>query len=79
MKDDAQKESLPIFAKPKQLNTKYTSSLPITKTKYNDLKKLCDKGVIPKIFHDEYYNFPNCNGKDVLIDTDVEDEVNERE
>lgn len=49
MKDDALKESIPIMAKPRAINPKYKSSLPITKTKYNDLKKLCETGVIPNV------------------------------
>lgn len=77
MQDGAKEESIQIYAKPKQLNSKYKSKLPITKAKYNDLKKLCDTGAIPRIFHSEYINLPSSTtGKDALIDTDIEDESN---
>lgn len=77
MKDDAPEEKIPINAKLKSINLKYKSSLPITKAKYNDLKKLCDTGAIPKIFHTEYLNMPIGNGRDELLDTDIEDETEE--
>lgn len=77
MKNDAPEEKIPINAKPKSVNFKYKSSLAITKTKYNDLKKLCDTNVIPKIFHAEYLNLQTNNGKDELLDTDIEDETEE--
>ncbi|KAL4711033.1 hypothetical protein ACJJTC_017998 [Scirpophaga incertulas] len=67
MSNDAAEETIPIISKPKTLSPKYKSCLPITKTKYNNLKKLCDTNVIPRLFHAEYLNFPTCNGKDVFI------------
>lgn len=45
--------------------------MPVTKSKYNDLKKLFGTGIIPKIFRSEYVKFPYNNGKDVLIDRDI--------
>lgn len=77
MKVDAPEDVIQIIAKPKNINRRYNASLPITKAKYMDLKKLCDTGVIPKIFHKEYLNLQHCNSKDVLLDTDVEDTVEE--
>lgn len=79
MTNDAAEETIPIIAKPQTLSAKYKSCLPITKTKYNDLKKLCDTDAIPKIFHGEYLNFPTCIGRDVLIDTDIEDDVDDND
>ncbi|KAL4718499.1 hypothetical protein ACJJTC_018188 [Scirpophaga incertulas] len=67
MSNDAAEETIPIISKPKTLSPKYKSCLPITKTKYNNLMKLCDTNVIPRLFHAEYLNFPTCNGKDVFI------------
>ncbi|KAL4704670.1 hypothetical protein ACJJTC_016614 [Scirpophaga incertulas] len=57
MSNDAAEETIPIISKPKTLSPKYKSCLPITKTKYNNLKKLSDTNVIPRLFHAEY--FPN--------------------
>lgn len=52
----------------------YRSLLPISKAKYDDLKKLCTDKVIPSCFHQEFINIPReTNGKDVLPDSDVED------
>lgn len=79
MKDDAAEETIPIISKPKVLAAKYKSCLPITNTKYSDLKKLCDTNVIPSIFHAEYLKLPTYNGKDFLIDTDIEDELDDRD
>lgn len=73
MSNDAAEETIAIIPKPKLLSAKYKSSLPITKTKYKDLKKLCDTNVIKSVFHAEYINLPTHNGKDTLIDTDIED------
>ncbi|CAH2095702.1 unnamed protein product [Euphydryas editha] len=73
MKDDAIEETITIQARPKNINQKYKSGLPITRAKYNDLKKLCDTGVIPKIFHKEYLQLQTVNIKDVLVNTDIED------
>lgn len=42
MKNGTPEETIQIMSKPKPLTAKYKSSLPITKAKYNDLKKLCE-------------------------------------
>lgn len=75
MKEDTTEEMIPITGKPKIVNSKlYKSLLPISKAKYNDLKKLCETDVIPKIFQREYFALPTNGGIiDTLIDTDVED------
>ncbi|CAG9781776.1 unnamed protein product [Diatraea saccharalis] len=58
MKEGSESELIQVLGKQKTVNTKlYKTNLPITKTKYNDLKKLCETGVIPKIFQREYLNF----------------------
>ncbi|KAJ2937630.1 hypothetical protein O0L34_g16900 [Tuta absoluta] len=74
MKKEAPEEKIQIIAKPKLINQRYTSSLPITKAKYRDLKKLCDTQVIPRIFHTEYASLKTSDENDVLLDTDIEDE-----
>ncbi|CAB3243640.1 unnamed protein product [Arctia plantaginis] len=75
MDKDAETDSIAIISRPKVVQPKYKTTLPITTAKYKDLKKLCDTGIIPKIFHLEYTNFPHRVGKDVLIDTDIEDGI----
>lgn len=75
MSNDAAQETIPIISKPKSLSPKYKLCLPITITKYNDLKKLCDTNALPRVFHAEYLNFPKYNGRDVIIDTDIEDVI----
>lgn len=74
MAEEAREEKIQIVAKPKLINQRYTSSLSITKAKYKDLKKLCESGVIPRIFHAEYFNLKFSDGNDQLLDTDIEDE-----
>ncbi|KAL5234327.1 hypothetical protein ACI65C_001737 [Semiaphis heraclei] len=56
---------------PKQL---YFSKLPITETKYKDLKQLCTKKTIPDKFHSEYLEIPfKATIRDELAETDEED------
>ncbi|CAH2088560.1 unnamed protein product [Euphydryas editha] len=74
-----EKEIIQMIARPRAINRRYISSLPITKAKYMDLKKLCDTGVILKIFHKEYLNLQQSNTKEVLLDTDIEDIVEEND
>lgn len=74
MIEDTGDETVGIISRPKQLHQKYKSVLPITTTKHNDLKKLCNTGVIPRLFHSEYASFSHRIGKDVLVDTDIEDD-----
>lgn len=53
----------------------YKERLPIAIPKYNDLKKLCDTGIIPKTIHAEYLNLPNKSPvKDTLIETDDDED-----
>lgn len=53
----------------------YKERLPISIPKYNDLKKLCDTGVIPKRFHAEYLTLPNKSPvKDTLNETDDDED-----
>ncbi|CAG9790210.1 unnamed protein product [Diatraea saccharalis] len=60
------------------LSPLYRERLPISVAKYNDLKKLCETGIIPKRFHDEYLRLPNkAKVLDVLNDTDENDEDND--
>ena len=47
----------------------YHALLPIPEAKYNDLNKLCQKGLIPTRFHDYYAKLP-CSGKTVEYVTD---------
>jgi hypothetical protein len=52
----------------------YTSRLPISLPKFNDLKRLCSTGVIPQRFHSEYLSLPVENTvNDCLQETDEED------
>ena len=50
----------------------YKERLPISVPKFKDLKKLCDNGIIPNRFHNEYLNLPNKSiiKDDMLNDTD---------
>lgn len=60
-----------ISAGPTQL---YNSILNISSTKYNDLKLLCDKNIIPAKFHHEFFNLKYHKSiKDSLPETDQED------
>ena len=59
----------------KKIAALYKEPLPISKAKYMDLKKLCDSGVIPRRYHEEYLKMVYETGKrDELIETDEEDE-----
>lgn len=58
------------------LSTLYEKPNPIPVAKYNDLKRLCTNGTIPKRFHREYINLPSLGTvKDSLPETDEEDEI----
>lgn len=57
------------------LRNLYDARSPISTVKYNDLKRLCEKDIIPKPFQHEFLSLPhNVSLKDHLIDTD-EDNV----
>ncbi|CAG9790380.1 unnamed protein product [Diatraea saccharalis] len=54
----------------------YDKPNPISITKYNDLKRLCTNGTIPKRFHKEYLDLPSlATVKDILPETDEEDDI----
>lgn len=43
-------------------------------SKANDLQRLCQKNIIPRRFHDVYYNLPTADDvKDTLLETDEDD------
>lgn len=47
----------------------YKQNLRVSKSKYNDLKKLCKDGIIPEKYHLEYNNIvPDDEKPDSLID-----------
>ncbi|XP_050507499.1 uncharacterized protein LOC126885114 isoform X1 [Diabrotica virgifera virgifera] len=76
MRSDEEEEIIPIIMggiNSKVVDQLYKTPLPITKTKYNDLKKLCDDQVIPKLFQKEYINLPSVTGIDTLAETDIDD------
>ncbi|KAL0818987.1 hypothetical protein ABMA28_008274 [Loxostege sticticalis] len=55
--------------------TAYTEKIPISKAKYEDLKKMCEKGIIPEVYAKEYLDLPcDRNTRDVLPETDEDDE-----
>ena len=54
----------------------YKAKLKISEAKYRDLMKLCDTGVIPEIFHQEYEGLqPTQDRPDNLDETDEEEEA----
>lgn len=53
----------------------YTNRLSIATQKYKDLATLCNKGIIPKRFREEFLNLPHESSvRDELPETDKEDE-----
>lgn len=49
--------------------------LPISSAKYNDLKRFCEKGTIPKRFRADYIKLPfKSDEVETLLNTDEEDE-----
>ncbi|CAH1103720.1 unnamed protein product [Psylliodes chrysocephalus] len=70
------------IALPKKVNLKskrlYSNKLCVTPIKKKNLEDLCKKNVIPRKYHQEYFNM-NTSDKisDVLPETDQEDEVEE--
>lgn len=66
------RQNAQAIQKPKQA---FTSKIIISKAKFLDLKKMCDKGVIPEHFASEYLNLPyHGSVRDSLPETDVEEE-----
>lgn len=54
----------------------YSSRLPISTAKFRDLRRLCDSGVIPVKFRDEYLSLPvHDDTQDCLPETDDEDNI----
>lgn len=52
----------------------YKERLPISQEKFNDLKKICDNGIVPRRFHHEYYCLPKKSKViDTLMETDEDD------
>ncbi|CAG4946951.1 unnamed protein product [Parnassius apollo] len=55
--------------------TAYTEKLPISKAKYEDLKKMCEKGIIPEFYTKEYLDLPcDRNIRDALPETDEDED-----
>ena len=66
---DGEYETLNVFGRgrPPKMDTvkpvvAYKSQLPVTKSKYDDLVKLCRSGVIPQELHGWYENLPTAPG-----------------
>lgn len=67
----SKKETIMVEKGPMQC---YTRRLCISEPKYSDLKKLCDRGIIPDRYHMEYTNMKaNDTIPDTLDDSDAED------
>lgn len=78
MQNDAAEEKISVIGLcDKIINQQiYTGQIPITEKKFNDLKKLCDNGAIPRLFRNEYLNLPSCStATDTLNESDIEDET----
>lgn len=56
------------------INKAYTSELPISKKKYEDLINLCRNYTIAPQYHAEYYSLKCGNIPDTLPETDIEDD-----
>lgn len=59
-----------------QLKKAYTSMLPISKAKYNDLQKLCKKNVIPSQYHAWYASLP-CTTRVLDLNITLESDSDE--
>lgn len=58
------------------LKIKYTSKLPISKAKKNDLLSLCKSGFIPNEDHKYYEDLPTSGKvKDKLPEPDIDEEL----
>lgn len=69
--DDTNSEQSSIQGEELVLGKLYDRRLPISTAKYNDLKRLCEKGInIPKPYQHEYLNLPHESLQDCLIDED---------
>lgn len=57
-----------------QLKAAYDGRLPVSTAKFNDLKRLCDDGIIPAEYRNEYLSLPtDATTADCLPETDEED------
>ena len=53
----------------------YSTKIPISSAKKEDLNYLCTSGVIPEEFHTFYFNLPSCsNARDRLPEPDVNEQ-----
>jgi hypothetical protein len=58
----------------------YRQRIPVNKLKYRDLTNLCNQGVIPEVYHEEYRSLPNgTKAPDTLPESDEEDNISEIE
>jgi len=61
---------------PPQPISAYSGKLSISAAKYKDLKSLCDRGIIPADYRNEYLSLPvDDDVADCLPETDAEDDV----
>lgn len=63
----------------RNLCPKFKQQLAISSLKYNDLKGLCTKNVIPKEFHSFYLNLQPGGNQNCLDEPDVEEDIPEDE
>lgn len=59
----------------RNLCPKFKQQLAISSLKYNDLKGLCTKNVIPKEFHSFYLNLQPGGNQNCLDEPDVEEDI----
>lgn len=68
----------PVLIRGLELTQNFKEQVPISTQKYNDLKGLCKKNIIPKEFHGYYLNIKNGKEKrNCLDEPDIEEEVDE--
>lgn len=57
-----------------ELKPFYSSKLPISVDKKNDLRSLCATSIIPKVYHEYYENLQTANSvHDQLLESDEDD------
>lgn len=59
----------------RNLCSKFKQQLTISSLKYNDLKGLCTKNVIPKEFHSFYLNLQHEGNKNCLDEPNVDEDI----
>ena len=53
----------------------YTSHIPMSSAKYNDLQKLCTKSAIPKQHHEYFKSLPQCSTvRDCIAGDEIADD-----